>query len=242
MPAVGFIAQLLGWRSPQLPNTADGDSDASVGIASEILHILGIGPETVRSAPGADVLRKAVAAFLDSELLTKERDFSFTTAKTIADFAQYRHLSELEDIAEQFKIIGAEFGFDYLVRPDVSMGLQRVGDTVLMPPFLHAAIWCRWSIRSDRIQSLRREGEMLARHRRGRQPHIIVVTTEPLPTRLAAIARGTGEVDSIFHLMFEELQIATKRVGLGVQKETLDELIGQSRLRDFSTLAQVLAI
>ena len=43
------------------------------------------------------------------------------------------------------------------------------------------------------------------RHRRGRQPHLVTVTAEPLPTRLASIARGTGEVDAVYHIAFDAL-------------------------------------
>jgi hypothetical protein len=34
---------------------------------------------------------------------------------------------------------------------------------------------------------------------------------ELLPSRLAAITRGTGEVDCVYHVAFDELVIATER-------------------------------
>jgi len=66
------------------------------------------------------------------------------------------------------------------------------------------------------------------RHRRGRQPHIVTVTAEPLPSRLAAITRGTGEVDTVYHVAFEELVNATEAAGTDEQKTVLTELITQN--------------
>lgn len=52
---------------------------------------------------------------------------------------------------------------------------------------------------------IRHEGVILARSRRGREPHIVTVTAEPLPSRLAAIACGTGEVDAVYHVALAKL-------------------------------------
>jgi hypothetical protein len=45
----------------------------------------------------------------------------------------------------------------------------------------------------------------MIRHRRGRQPHLVTVTAEPLPSRLASIARGTGEVDAVYHIAYDAM-------------------------------------
>jgi hypothetical protein len=34
---------------------------------------------------------------------------------------------------------------------------------------------------------------------------LVTVTAEPLPTRLGSIARGTGEVDAVYHIAFDAL-------------------------------------
>ena len=78
---------------------------------------------------------------------------------------------------------------------------------------------------------------ILTRHRRGRQPHIVTVTPEPLPTRLASIARGTGEVDAVYHALFAELIAATDSEGTDRQKAALDELVTQRRVLPLSDLA-----
>jgi hypothetical protein len=63
--------------------------------------------------------------------------------------------------------------------------------------------------------SRERGGRRFHRHRHGRT----------LPSRLAAIARGTGEVDCVYHIAFEELVAATDAAGTAEQKKVLDELI-----------------
>jgi hypothetical protein len=70
----------------------------------------------------------------------------------------------------------------------------------------------------------------------------VTVTAEPLPTRLAAIARGTGEVDAVYHVALDELVQATGTAGNPKQQAVLDELSAQNRLADFESLVSVLAI
>jgi hypothetical protein len=53
------------------------------------------------------------------------------------------------------------------------------------------------------VQNIRHECLQMIRHRRGRQPHPVTVTAEPLPSRLASIARGTGEVDDSYGSLLE---------------------------------------
>ena len=95
-------------------------------------------------------------------------------------------------------------GTDYLIKPDVTVALGDVSTASWLPP-LHAAISCKWTIRSDRVQNIRHECLQMIRHRRGRQPHLVTVTAEPLPSRIASIARGTGEVDAVYHVAYDAL-------------------------------------
>ena len=71
---------------------------------------------------------------------------------------------------------------------------------------------------------------------------IVTVTAEPLPSRLTAIARGTGEVDCVYHIAFEELVAATDAAGTAEQKKVLDELVTQNGSKDFLRLSAVLAV
>ena len=71
----------------------------------------------------------------------------------------------------------------------------RESNQKVSPPawFLHASISCKWTIRSDRSQNTRTEALNLIRNRKGPLPHIVAVTAEPLPTRIASLALGTGK-------------------------------------------------
>jgi hypothetical protein len=106
---------------------------------------------------------------------------------------------------------------------------------------LHASVSCKWTIRSDRVQNIRHEAVVLTRNRRGRQPHIVAVTAEPLPTRIASIAQGSGEVDAVYHVALGQLTDAVREYGTAEQRKTLDVLMRQNRLFDLSRLPLVLS-
>jgi hypothetical protein len=109
---------------------------------------------------------------------------------------------------------------------------------------LHACVSCKFTIRSDRVQNVRAEALSLIRHRRGHLPHIAVVTCEPLPSRLASIARGTGEVDCVYHAFLPELLAAVRsEVGQShsEQLEDLEFLVQGGRIRDIADLPLDLA-
>src|SRR5207248_11763113 len=81
-------------------------------------------------------------------------------------------------------------------------------------PILHASISCKWTLRSDRAQNARSEALNLIRNRKGRAPHIAVVTGEPLPSRLASLALGTGDLDCVYHFALPELIARVDKLGL----------------------------
>jgi hypothetical protein len=109
-----------------------------------------------------------------------------------------------------------------------------------LPP-LHAAISCKGTIRSDRVQNIRHECLQMIRHRRGRQPHLVTVTAEPLPSRLASIARGTGEVDAVYHVAFDAVNASVTENANAEQQEAWREVVGQRRLLSYEFLAGTLA-
>ena len=240
MTAPAFIRDILGLRNG-VPNNADIDSETSCAIAAKILDILAVDRVTLpKEAPGT-ALEIGVTDYLAEALpvLHPDRVWEVNRRQLITDFRQYEHLARLDAIVRQHPTLRSEIGLDYLIKPDVTVGVAVAGTKL---PLLHAAISCKWTIRSDRVQNIRHEGVILTRNRRGRQPHIVTVTAEPLPSRLAAIARGTGEVDTVYHVALGELIEATERAGNPEQRAVLDEMITQSRLADFETLVAVLAI
>lgn len=98
-------------------------------------------------------------------------------------------------------------------------------------------------MRSDRAQNTRTEALNVIRNRKGGTPRIVVVTMEPLPSRLASIAMGTGDIDCCYHAALEELLEGAKAFDLtGSEADILKMLIEGSRLRDISDLPFDLAI
>ena len=94
-------------------------------------------------------------------------------------------------------------------------------------------------MRSDRAQNSRTEALNLIRNRKGHLPHIVVVTGEPLPSRLASLALGTGDLDCVYHFALYELLDAVKKYGMQGREdiiETLENLVDGKRLKDISDL------
>jgi NgoMIV restriction enzyme len=221
---------------------ADGSSKTSTAIASELLGALEIEQEVEHVGQTAGkALEQAVAAALASQLprALKWRPLTVSRRSPISEFSQYEHLALVEALIERDETmtLRASIGTDYVIKPDVTVGLDLGGEHL----FLHAAIPCKWTLRSDRAQNVRHEAVILIRHRRGRLPHITPVTAEPQPTRLASLARGTAEVDAVYHVALDELQAACDAVGNQEQVEVLEELVEHDRLKDFSTLVPTLA-
>ena len=96
---------------------------------------------------------------------------------------------------------------------------------------LHASISCKWTMRSDRAQNTRTEALNLVRNRKGRTPCILAVTFEPLPSRLASIALGTGDIDCTYHGALYELLAAAKESNHSDSLEMLQLLIQQLSLQ-----------
>lgn len=97
-------------------------------------------------------------------------------------------------------------------------------------------------MRSDRAQNSRTEALGLIRNRKGKLPHIVVVTGEPLPARIASLALGTGDIDCVYHFALYELVKAVKQIEAEDALEMLDILIKGKRLKDISDLPLDLAV
>jgi len=106
---------------------------------------------------------------------------------------------------------------------------------------MHASVSCKWTIRSDRSQNTRTEALNLIRNRKGKVPIVVAVVFEPLPTRIASIALGTGDLDCVYHGALHELREAVEEIKNEAQKDMLDTLVRGRRLRDISDLAFDLA-
>lgn len=232
----------MGWTT--VPNIADVDNRESLQLAAAVLHSLHVpsaaGP-VAPANPGA-MLEICVAHDLATSLpqWTPNRLWDVRRNSVVSRFKQYVHLSAMDAAIASDPNLRVTVGRDYLIKPDVTVAIHA-GDGDDAAPFLHAAISCKWTIRSDRVQNIRHEFNQLIRHRRGRQPHLVTVTAEPLPTRIAAIARGTGEVDAVYHVAFAELAAAVAASENSSQQSAWDEVVGQGRLLDYSTLGEHIA-
>jgi len=182
----------------------------------------------------------------------------------IARYEQYAHLVALDRAARNDAELAAALGSDYTITPDIVVARQTEPDNVINgpgvliddsvaryaslrrknggSPLLHASISCKWTIRSDRAQNARSEALNLVRNRKGRLPHVVVVTAEPLPSRLASIALGTGDIDCVYHFALHELQETVAAQGFDDAREMLDIMVKGKRLRDISDLPLDLAV
>ena len=182
----------------------------------------------------------------------------------IAKYEQYAHLVALDRAAKSDPELAAALGSDYTITPDIVVARGTEDDDAINAParllddsvttlaslrqrngglaLLHASISCKWTIRSDRAQNARSEALNLVRNRKGRLPHVMVVTAEPLPSRLASIALGTGDIDCVYHFALYELQAAVEALGLDDAAETLAVMVDGKRLKDISDLPLDLAV
>jgi hypothetical protein len=243
-----FATQLLGWKPNKsggfVANCADIASEPSKVLAGGMLDALGIRrnvQSNVPKDPGRP-LETFVAETLAADLpkIDPSRPwYCSPRGRRITEFVQYSHLKDVDELVKQSADLRITLGRDYLITPDVCVAL--LAENPLEPSFLHASVSCKWTIRSDRVQNIRHENNQMIRHRRARLPHLVTVTAEPLPSRLASIARGTGEVDAVYHIAFGELEESVKRHAGKDQREAWDECVGQRRLLPFSALAPTLA-
>jgi hypothetical protein len=238
--AISAFVELLGvragtGRSAGMPNTADAHSAVSVRVAQHVHAQLAVPERVLPEGTAGRAFERAVAAFLRGSLsdLARGRGWLVAEDSAISQFAQYRHLDELHELIQRDEsgLLGASIGRDYVIKPDTTVALPGTDEH----PTLHAAVSCKWTLRSDRAQNIRHEAVVMIRHRRGRLPHVVAVTAEPLPKRLASLAAGTGEVDCVYHPFLEELRLALDELG-GDQQRLLHELVRQNRLRPLESL------
>ena len=184
-----------------------------------------------------------------------------------SDFAQYEHLAYLSQLIDQNRQLSTMLGNDYMVAPDVvvyrnlyedsqiNQGQIFINDDICKmsdlrkknggKPVLHASVSAKWTMRSDRAQNSRTEALNLIRNRKGHLPHIAVVTGEPLPSRLASLALGTGDLDCVYHFALYELLEAVREYGNHSREdiiETLENLVDGKRLKDISDLPLDLSV
>jgi len=262
--------QVLGYRA-EVPNIADKGSKRSIELAKGILTRMGFPPclEPPTGQRAGALFEALTLDYLEKafRLIQHLRpgDWTFSVHGDVTAFDQYEHLTDLAQVLAKHPGLRATLG-DYLVKPDIAVGRSPVSDrqinqdaeilqrgtATLTPlradnfpdpkPILHASISCKWTIRSDRSQNARTEGLNLIRNRKGNTPHVVIVTAEPLPSRIASVALGTGDLDCVYHMALYELGESVEEVGDETLGEMFDLLVDGKRLRDISDMPFDLAI
>ena len=265
-----LLSEVLTVSATGVASNADSSSKPSKRIADGILARIGsarVGDKVAGQTAGSS-FEQITADFISRTFgaLSHVRPGLFAVQKGgfIAGFQQYAHLDDLERIARQSQEIATALGSDYLIKPDVVVfrtpvsdeeinangpfvdpdiarlsGLRRFNDP---QPILHASISCKWTLRSDRAQNARSEGLNLVRNRKGPLCHVTVATAEPLPSRIASLALGTGDIDCVYHFALDELRDVLREPGLEGYADTLEMMIEGKRLRDIADLPLDLAI
>lgn len=271
----GLLDTILRTDSKGVVSIADKDSRASVALARGLLDKLHAKSEGARlkGQMSGSQFEQAVQRFLQATFLELKHirpgDWEIVLGTRITKYEQYVHLEHLQSIARSDRQLAAAIGTDYVIKPDVLVIRNPVDDATLnrskhlvdghvamrtslrieakAHATLHASISCKWTLRSDRAQNARSEALNLIRTRKGRVPHIAVVTAEPLPSRLASLALGTGDLDCVYHIALPELlQSADDLVNESAGSEEVGNLlrlmVEGKRLKDIADLPLDLAV
>ncbi|MDX2061762.1 MAG: NgoMIV family type II restriction endonuclease [Bacteroidia bacterium] len=267
-----LLDSILTLDTDGVPSLADRGNRASVAIAQHLCRQLGELRVAIKQPGQGQgkVFEKAVEAFVSSVfgelrhlrpgrwLGTEEKGF------LLSDFEQYEHLQQLSELAEKHPELASILGNDYVIKPDLILARLPESDAAInahkvlvgdglasesalretnnVRPILHASISCKWTLRSDRAQNARSEALNLIRNRRGRAPHIVIVTAEPTPSRLASLALGTGDLDCVYHIALYELRNSLLELAYEDALDTFDRMVEGKRLKDISDLPLDLAV
>lgn len=266
-----FEQGLLGINAEGVPTIADTGSNPSKKISAELIGMLRVASSSSERLKGQTAgagFETLVEVFLKETFgaLKSVRPglFQVSRNRRIEELAQYEHLASIAEATAKDPALLVALGSDYLIRPDVVVVRLPEGDellnsespvvdsttglysplrsTNLGKPTLHASISCKWTLRSDRAQNARSEALNLIRNRKGRLPHIAVITAEPMAGRIASLALGTGDIDCVYHIALRELIEASKAHGSKDVQNQMSLMVDGKRLRDISDLPLDLAI
>lgn len=258
------------YKGVNIPSLADTGSKLSRNISSSLIRLLNcpVSAQEIKAQTAGGEFERITRDFLAQAfaLISHLRpgEWTFSVHGDITQFDQYSHLGQISQLLNQNKELKTALG-DYLISPDIVVARQPTTDAAInekqtvvqnddlaqFTPLrlantsqstLHASVSCKLTLRSDRSQNARTEGLNLIRNRKGRTPHIAVVTAEPMPSRIASLAFGTGDIDCVYHFALPELRQAVSGLSELSAIEMLDLMTTGRRLRDISDLPFDLAI
>jgi hypothetical protein len=263
---------VLSLNDAGIPSNADKDSRSSVALAAEIYREIQAEASTRKRLAGQisgsrfeQIVRSFVKETFSALSGLRPGNWDFAPDKReIFRFEQYQHLADLSRFADDHPELAVLLGNDYVISPDIVVVRRPESDEAINQesaivdhrhalhtgirlrnnshPLLHASISCKWTLRSDRAQNARSEALNLIRNRKGRLPHIAVVTGEPLPSRLASLALGTGDIDCVYHFALPELMAAVKKCSGEDSVNTMKVMVDGKRLKDIADLPFDLAV
>ena len=219
-----------------VPSIADFHNRVSRDIATVMISLMKKTGETASerlpAQKAGNLFEAAIADFL-SDTIPSKWMITHDGSSVLSDFAQYEHLATLMTLSQKYPDLAAAIGYDYMIRPDITISEMTQTHN---KPVLIASISAKLTMRSDRAQNSRTEALNMIRNRKGHLPHIVVVTAEPLPGRIASIALGTGDIDCVYHIALPELQKAVNFQGTDEARNQLETMIKGKRLKDIAEL------
>ena len=230
------LSRIVRMNAKGIPNFADSSSECSSSIAREMMSVFdgSTGEGMVKPQEAGRIFEELCLAFIrDCSVKTahlRPGKWAYDRNLNIARFEQYKHLVDVESLMSQYPELAVVLGGNYIIKPDIVISREPEEDeeinrsesivdslsanrTLLRKangsgPILHASISCKWTLRSDRSQNSRTEALNLIRNRKGPLPHIVVVTAEPMPSRIASIALGTVKSILVCKLAFGHFHAA----------------------------------
>jgi hypothetical protein len=243
-----FDEYKVGKASIRAASNADYNNRASVSLSNAVAEKI-VANKQAKKLPGqtqGDLFEELVSGFLSET------------------FPALGHLADLARFCSENRELASALGNDYAISPDVVVfrmpetdaKINQKGDflgndlaqrsplrkAVSSHPILHACISCKFTFRSDRAQNARSEALNLIRNRKGRTPHLVIVTAECLPSRLASVALGTGDIDCLYHIALPELIESTDKDEFPDAYEMLQTMVAGRRIRDLTDLPLDLAV
>jgi len=263
--------QILGYQTAGVPSIADKGITSSMELAQGILARMRFPlspnpPHRQRVATLFELFtRDYLEEALDSIHHLRPGEWIISMYEDAPIFDQYEYLYQQAQALRRYPRLCATLKhrllmpsilmarwpiLDQEVNRDASIvrgeiaGLTSLRTNSFPEPksILHAGIFCRWTLQGDRGQNAQIGILNLIRNRKGNLPHVVAVTAEPLPTRIASLALGTGDLDCVYHFALPELMEAIREIDNEDQMDMLKTLVEGRRLRDISDLPFDLAI
>jgi hypothetical protein len=249
-----LLATCLTIDAKHICSNADRDNKLSVRLSCALSERLPGELRVARRKPRQQIFKQfqsAVRNYL-REILNQMPQPSFKWSilgvdTGVAAQEQYSHLTEWDSLVKKHPDLKATLR-DLLILPDVF--LSRSLGTRIRPhrPSKTDAVSARADHRRSEANSrqlqgsisckwtLHREALNLALPHKGMIPHIVVVTGETLPSRLASLAIGACNIDKVYHFALPELVDAAKRLHLPDALDAINMLIEGNRLGDIAEL------